>query len=467
MRLLTSSHTSADITASSGDDGISRARSSFRMWPASHDRRLRLAVPTRNCAISSIGRCRPHPEARPGPRDSVVAARGGDVGGGVGRGQQPHRRADFAAPHDARIREHAPPRRADAMQLSERIGAEHVTSHHGSLSREKAVRGGRAPEARRAAGSCCHCVLGAGHRHRSRRSRHSGRIDAIDCHVLQPRGRAGHRLGAVPKGRVFPLSRDELIECAALTQGDPRGPARSAYHPRQTARHPGAADRSRGGRGGVERERSLRPRAFRVPRIGISHAPNSTTSCRCSPRASRPGADVRSAHIHYDGINKKLTGRRGARIAAITSGGAIRIWAIYRVILEPTETFVGTLNEDFAIESTPGDIFQLGNTSYQIVKGRVGASARGRRERPTADAAVLAREAPGRTKRAGRKRSPGCVRTWRTAWTIRRPQSNGSSQTIGHRRTWCSDDRRIPRATRQILGTIPTQQCLVLEALLR
>src|SRR2546422_6218106 len=76
----------------------------------------------------------------------------------------------------------------------------------------------------------------------------------------------------------------------------------------------------------------------------------------------------RSAHIHYDGINKKLTGRRGARIAAITSGGAIPDLGDYRVILEPTETFVGTLNEDFAIESTPGDIFQLGNTSYQIVK---------------------------------------------------------------------------------------------------
>src|SRR5206468_1836918 len=76
----------------------------------------------------------------------------------------------------------------------------------------------------------------------------------------------------------------------------------------------------------------------------------------------------RSAHIHYDGINRKLKGRRGARIAAITSGGAIPDLGDYRVILEPTETFVGTLNEDFAIESTPGDIFQLGNTSYQIVK---------------------------------------------------------------------------------------------------
>src|SRR5256714_14114957 len=105
----------------------------------------------------------------------------------------------------------------------------------------------------------------------------------------------------------------------------------------------------------------------------------------------------RSAHIHYDGINKKLTGRRGARIAAITSGGAIPDLGDYRVILEPTETFVGTLNEDFAIESTPGDIFQLGNMSYLVVKVESGqvrvADAKG--QPPTLP--FWLGEAPGRT----------------------------------------------------------------------
>src|SRR5256886_6704726 len=105
----------------------------------------------------------------------------------------------------------------------------------------------------------------------------------------------------------------------------------------------------------------------------------------------------RGAYVHYDGVNRRLRGRRGARIAAITSGGAIPDLGDYRVILEPTETFVGTLNEDFAIESTPGDIFQLGNTSYQIVKVESGqvrvADAKG--QPPTLP--FWLGEAPGRT----------------------------------------------------------------------
>src|SRR5439155_1337876 len=76
----------------------------------------------------------------------------------------------------------------------------------------------------------------------------------------------------------------------------------------------------------------------------------------------------RGAYVHYDGVNRRLRARRGARLAALTSGGAIPDIGDYRVILEPTETFVGTLNEDFAIESMPGDIFQLGNRSYLIQK---------------------------------------------------------------------------------------------------
>src|SRR5262249_221282 len=74
----------------------------------------------------------------------------------------------------------------------------------------------------------------------------------------------------------------------------------------------------------------------------------------------------RGAYVHYDGVNRRLRGRRGARLPASTSGGAIPDLGDYRVILEPTDTFVGTLNEDFAIESMPGDIFQLGNSSYLI-----------------------------------------------------------------------------------------------------
>ena len=72
--------------------------------------------------------------------------------------------------------------------------------------------------------------------------------------------------------------------------------------------------------------------------------------------------------MHRDEVNGRVRGRRGARMLAITSGGAIPEVADYRVVLEPDDTFIGTLNEDFAIESTAGDIFQLGNTSWQVLQ---------------------------------------------------------------------------------------------------
>jgi ATP-dependent Lhr-like helicase len=76
----------------------------------------------------------------------------------------------------------------------------------------------------------------------------------------------------------------------------------------------------------------------------------------------------RGAHLHLDTVNGRIRGRRGARLAALTSGGAIPDNSDYRVVLEPEGTFVGTLNEDFAIESTPGDIFQLGNVSWKMLR---------------------------------------------------------------------------------------------------
>src|SRR2546430_14846881 len=76
----------------------------------------------------------------------------------------------------------------------------------------------------------------------------------------------------------------------------------------------------------------------------------------------------RGALVHRDEVNRRVKGRRGSRLLALTSGGAISEVADYRVILEPDDTFIGTLNEDFAIESMAGDIFQLGNTSWQVLQ---------------------------------------------------------------------------------------------------
>src|SRR5262249_24469635 len=104
----------------------------------------------------------------------------------------------------------------------------------------------------------------------------------------------------------------------------------------------------------------------------------------------------RSAHVHRDAVNRRLRGRRGARIVAITSGGAIPDTADYQVVQEPAGTPVGSVHEDFAIESMAGDVFQLGNTSWRILRvenGRVRVEdARG--ESPTLP--FLLREGPSR-----------------------------------------------------------------------
>ena len=76
----------------------------------------------------------------------------------------------------------------------------------------------------------------------------------------------------------------------------------------------------------------------------------------------------RAALIHHDAINHRIRGRRGSRLLALTSGGAIPDNGDYRVVLEPAQTFIGTVNEDFAVESLAGDIFQLGNASWKIIQ---------------------------------------------------------------------------------------------------
>ena len=78
------------------------------------------------------------------------------------------------------------------------------------------------------------------------------------------------------------------------------------------------------------------------------------------------------AFLHRDRVHGVVRGRRGARLAAITSGGAIPDNAQYLVLAEPDETVVGTLDEDFAVESLAGDVFLLGTTSWRIRRVEAG-----------------------------------------------------------------------------------------------
>src|SRR5947207_3166259 len=347
------------------------------------------------------------------------------------------------------------------MHLSERLGAERVTSHHGSLSRERRLEA----EERLKRGELQALVATAS----LELGIDIGSVDLVIqvgstrsiATLLQRVGRAGHRLGAVPKGRVFPLSRDELIECAALLRATREGRLDRLIIPDKPldilAQQivAAAAGEEWDELALFERVRSAYP--YRE----LSRKEfDDVVQMLAEGFTTRRGR--RSAHIHYDGINKKLKGRRGARIAVITSGGAIPDLGDYRVILEPTDTFVGTLNEDFAIESTPGDIFQLGNTSYQIVKVESGqvrvADARG--QPPTLP--FWLGEAPGRTNElseevsrlrhdvADRLDDPEAAIKWLV-------------EPIGMNEPGARTIVEYLGATRQILGTIPTQKTLVLE----
>src|SRR5581483_6478882 len=189
--------------------------------------------------------------------------------------------------------------------------------------------------------------------------------------ALQRIGRAGHWVGAVPKGRLFATTRDELIECAALVRAIHRGELDRLEIPRnpldilaqQMVASCACEDFGEAELYGLMTAawpyRTLSRKDFdsvlEVLSEGISTA------------RGRSGA-----YLHRDAVNRRVKGRRGARLTAITSGGAIPDTAQYLVVAEPEGTTVGTLDEDFAVESMAGDVFLLGTTSWRIRRVEAG-----------------------------------------------------------------------------------------------
>ncbi|MDX6447278.1 MAG: ATP-dependent helicase Lhr and Lhr-like helicase [Blastocatellia bacterium] len=252
-----------------------------------------------------------------------------------------------------------------ARHLGERLGDENVTAHHGSLARELRL----SAEQRLKSGELSALVATA--------SLELGiDVGAVDLVIqigstraistlLQRTGRSNHTVSGFPKGRIFPLSRDELVECAALLDAVRRGELDHLTIPEQPfdilAQQIVAAVAAEEWTEDALFEMVTRAHPFR----NLSRE-NFDAVVRMLSEGFATRRGRRGAYLHHDAVNKRLRARRGARLAAITSGGAIPDNSDYRVILEPSETFVGTLNEDFAIESLAGDIFQLGNISYRI-----------------------------------------------------------------------------------------------------
>ena len=170
-----------------------------------------------------------------------------------------------------------------------------------------------------------------------------------------------------PKGRLFPLTRDELVECTALLRSVEAGELDRIVMrekpldvlAQQIVAETAAEDWE------VGRLFELVRRAYPYRALERDEF-DEVVGMLSQGFETRRGR--RGALLHHDTVNGRMRGRRGARLTAITSGGAIPDNADYRVVLEPEDTFIGTVNEDFAVESMAGDIFQLGNLSWRILR---------------------------------------------------------------------------------------------------
>ena len=271
-------------------------------------------------------------------------------------------------------------------RLAEVVGREQVASHHGSLSRELRLDAERRLKAGelRALVATASLELGID----------VGDVDLVIqigsvrsiATFLQRVGRAGHGVGRTPKGRLFPLTRDELVEAAAVLRAVRRGELDRLRVPdkpldiliQQTVAACVAEPWDAGAL--FERLRVAWPyrdltreefdRAWHVhchserPLRG-GHAGGAEDPEAQAPPGTRRG---RLALLHHDPVTDKLRATRRARLVAVMSGGAIPDAGDYKVQLEPDATTIGTLNEDFAIESNVGDVFQLGNASWRVLK---------------------------------------------------------------------------------------------------
>jgi ATP-dependent Lhr-like helicase len=336
-----------------------------------------------------------------------------------------------------------------AARLTDVLGEELVTCHHSSLSRERRLDA----ENRLKSGSLRALVATA--------SLELG-IDIGDVDLviqigatrsiatfLQRVGRSGHAVRGMPKGRLFPLTTDELVEAAALLRAAKRGQLDRTPQPRAPldilAQQVVAACVAAGEQGWHEDTLfELCRRAWPYRELARSDF----------DAVIEMHAQGRRGLLHRDGVGRRVMARKRARITAITGGGAIPDVADFKVLQDPAGTFVGTLNEDFAVEANVGDIFQLGNTSWRILKVERGT--------------VRVADAQGQ---------PPSIPFWLGEGASRTAEL---SAAIGDLRDECGDPRvleeeigLVPEAATQIaeylndglrvLGAVPTQRRVVLE----
>src|SRR5258705_385666 len=259
-----------------------------------------------------------------------------------------------------------------AHHLGKRLGKDAVAAHHGSLSRKLRLVAERKLKAGeiRALVATASLELGID----------IGSVDLV-CQIGSPRsisvglqriGRAGHWRGAVPKGRLFATTRDDLLECSALVRAIRQGDLDRIAVPeapldilaQQIVAMCAAEDWQE-----EELFQAVR-RAYPyrdLARLDFEEIVAMLSEGIASARGRY------AAYLHRDRVNGIIRGRRGSRLAAITSGGAIPENSLYTVVADPEGTVVGTVDEDFAVESIAGDIMLLGNTSLRIRRVQSGS----------------------------------------------------------------------------------------------
>ncbi len=351
-----------------------------------------------------------------------------------------------------------------ARELTDRLGATAVTTHHGSMAKELRL----SAEQRLKRGELKALVATAS----LELGIDIGDVDLV-CQIGSPRsiatflqrvGRSGHAIGGTPKGRLFPLSRDELVECTALFDSVRRGELDRLTIPerpldvlaQQVVAEVAAQDWPE-----TELYDRLR-RAWPFRSLGRGDF-DAIARMLAEGFATRRGR--RGSLIHRDAVNGVLRGRRGARTTALTSGGTIPDTADYQVLLEPENQTIGTVNEDFAVESMAGDIFQLGNTSYRIQRVERGTVRVEDAKGQPPNIPFWLGEAPGRTDALS-------VAVSRLRAEIAARLSSDRSGTTARR--WLADEAGVAgaaadqlvdylAASLSALGALPTQDAIVLE----
>ncbi len=349
-----------------------------------------------------------------------------------------------------------------ARHLAERLGKDSVAAHHGSLAKELRLDA----EQRLKRGELKVLVATAS----LELGIDIGDVDLV-CQLGSPRsiaallqrvGRAGHHVGGVPKGRLFPQSREDLVECAALLDCVRRGELDALIMPKapldvlaqQIVAEVSSTewdedalyDWTRRAWPYAQLERKVFDDVVRMLADGFS--------TRRGPRAG---------YLHRDAVHKRLRGRKGGRMTAVMSGGTIPDTGDYAVIMEPQAITIGTVNEDFAIESAAGDIFQLGNASYRVLRVEAGRVRVEDAKGMPPNIPFWLGEAPGRSDELS-------IGVSRLRAEVSERLAFGEDAVVA----WLIDELgMVPEAARQIadyfarqqaaLGVMPTQQTLAME----